>query len=745
MSDVIDSAPYRMRRPFRLRMSLSTAILLGMALGIATGVFLGELAAPLGVVGTIFIKLLQMTILPYIVVSLIGGIGGLTFEKALLLVKRGGFWLLWFWVIAFAFILLVPLLFPSTESASFFSTALVQPPAPVDLVDLYIPANPFRALSENLVPAVVLFSIAVGVALIGVPRKAGFLDSLAVLTDALVKVAGFVVKLTPIGVFAIAASAAGTMTVGELSRLQVYLISFNLISLFIAFWVLPALVGAVTPFRYRDVVTVSRDALVTAFTTGNLFVVLPILIAESKSLFQKYGLAREDTDSYVDVLIPVTFNFPNIGKLIMLTFILFGAWFTGRELGFTDYLQFVFSGLLSFFGGVDVALPFMLDLMKMPTDLYQLYVVTGIVNGRTATLLAAMNLITFTLLTVASLQGQLQVVWRRLGALVLLTLVLAAAAVGGMRVYFETSVENTYTKDELLASMVSVAPPTEVEIHSEPKEAGEGAAASPPMPGIPPGRDGLTDIREGGVLRVGYRPYNLPFTFLNIHGDLVGFDADMARLLAHELDVKLEFVPVTNLNMADMLAEGRVHLVMSGVSMTTDRLAEMVFSAPYMDVNVALVVPDYRRKAFSSLEELRRWEGLRLAVPIRADDYYVRKLQEALPKAEILEIPEVADYFESGEELADALVIGAQQGATWTLLHPRYTVVVPEGVHAALPLGYPVARGDLKLRSFLDGWVALKKEDGWIDRFYQHWVLGEDAEPRRPRWSVLRNVLGWVD
>ncbi len=387
----------------------------------------------------------------------------------------------------------------------------------------------------------------------------------------------------------------------------------------------------------------------------------------------------------------------------------------------------------------------MLDLMKMPTDLYQLYVVTGIVNGRTATLLAAMNLITFTLLTVASLQGQLRMVWRRLWVMILLTLGLTVAAVGGMRLYFETSVENAYTKDELLASMVSVAPEAEEEIRSVPEDAGERRAKAKEAPRIPEGRDALTDIREGGVLRVGFRPYNLPFSFLNIHGDLVGFDTDMARLLAHELDVKLEFVPVTNLDMAELLADGRVHLVMSGVAMTTDRLAEMVFSASYMDVNVALVVPDYRRKAFDSIEDLRQWEGLRLAVPIRADDYFVRKLEEGLPKAEILEIHGVEAYFESGEALADALVIGAQQGATWTLLHPQYTVVVPEGVHASLPLGYPVARGDLRLRSFLDGWIQLKKDDGWIDRLYDHWILGKDAEPRRPRWSVLRDVLGWVD
>ena len=78
--------------------------------------------------------------------------------------------------------------------------------------------------------------------------------------------------------------------------------------------------------------------------------------------------------------------------ILMLLFILFAAWFSGSTFSLMQYPTFVFAGLLSFFGGVDVAMPFMLDLMRIPADLYQLYVVTGIINGRFATLLAAMNL-----------------------------------------------------------------------------------------------------------------------------------------------------------------------------------------------------------------------------------------------------------------------------------------------------------------------------------------------------------------
>lgn len=64
------------------RLTLGTRILIGVLAGIALGVFLGEWSAPLQVVGDIYLGLLQMTVLPYVVVSLISGIGGFTYERA---------------------------------------------------------------------------------------------------------------------------------------------------------------------------------------------------------------------------------------------------------------------------------------------------------------------------------------------------------------------------------------------------------------------------------------------------------------------------------------------------------------------------------------------------------------------------------------------------------------------------------------------------------------------------------------
>jgi hypothetical protein len=41
--------------------------------------------------------------------------------------------------------------------------------------------------------------------------------------------------------------------------------------------------------------------------------------------------------------------------------------------------------------------------------------------------------------------------------------------------------------------------------------------------------------------------------------------------------------------------------------------------------------------------------------------------------------------------------------------------------------------------------VYLKQQEGTVAELYDYWMLGGVAEPRHRRWSVIRNVLGWVE
>ena len=169
-----------------------------------------------------YIQLLQMTVLPYVTVSLISGLGSLTYQQAKLLFTKVGALILVLWAMAFVVLFFIPYAFPTWESAAFFSTSLLHVKEDFDFLGLYIPSNPFYSLANNLVPAVVLFSAATGIALIGVEKKSRLIENLAVLNSALTTVNRFVVRLAPFGIFAIATNMAGTMSIEELGRLQVF-------------------------------------------------------------------------------------------------------------------------------------------------------------------------------------------------------------------------------------------------------------------------------------------------------------------------------------------------------------------------------------------------------------------------------------------------------------------------------------------------------------------------------------------
>jgi Na+/H+-dicarboxylate symporter len=81
------------------RLSLSAWIFIGLGLGVLFGLFFGELCRPLSFIGKAFIMLLQMGVLPYMVVTLIHGVGSLSPEDARLMAGKGSLMLVLFWVV----------------------------------------------------------------------------------------------------------------------------------------------------------------------------------------------------------------------------------------------------------------------------------------------------------------------------------------------------------------------------------------------------------------------------------------------------------------------------------------------------------------------------------------------------------------------------------------------------------------------------------------------------------------------
>ena len=709
----------------------STRILVALASGIGLGIFLGDLVAPLHWIADAYIKLLQMTVLPYVTVSIIGGLGRLRLGDARVLGTRTVAVLATLWGVAILYMFLIPLAFPGTQNASFFSTTLVEKRPPFDFIDLYIPSNPFRSLAENIVPAVVLFAVLVGIALITVERKHVVLDLLQVCGEALARVGRMIVRLTPYGLFAIAATAAGTMTMDQFGMLQIYIVIYVLVTLLIALWVLPGLIAALTDIPMRTVFAVSHNAVLTAFAAGNLFIVLPGLIESARTLVAQRAPTDGQASTLPDVIVPASFNFPHTAKLVSLSFVLFAAWFSDARIHLADYPRLAVTAFLTSFGSLNIAVPFLLDVFRIPADTFQLFLASGVINAHFGTLLAAMHTLAVGVLGACATAGLLHIHRRRLFRYVAVTTVLTAGLVVVSRAVFANAFAQPYTKDQVLRQMHLLHQAADVVVHR-----------TRPDDQLPAQGDVLDTIRSRGQLRVGYLANALPFAFFNERRQLVGYDIELAHQLANELRVRLELVPVDRAQLTDDLAHGYCDIVMSGVPVTTDLASRVRLSNAYLDETLAFVVPDSARDQFVTWDAIRSRSSLTIAVPDVS--YYVDKVRALVPNATVRPMVDVISLLKSSSPDVDGIALPAERGSAWTLIYPAYSVVVPEPGLLKVPLAYPIAREDRRFSEFVNTWIELKRKDGTLDALYQYWILGHERGGSRPRWSVIRDVLHWV-
>jgi Na+/H+-dicarboxylate symporter len=687
--------------------------MIGLVLGVASGVFFGERATLVDPVGRGFVRLLQMSVIPYVALSLIAGLGRLDTATARDLALRGGAVLVVMWAVALGAVSLFGLALPTYETASFFSTALAHEAAQVDLLGLYIPANPFEAMVDGIMPAIVLFSIFLGVAMIAVPSRSALVEQLSTMADALLKLNEYVVGLAPYGVFALMASAAGTITPEELERLQVFVVTFAGIALLMALWVLPALVACVTPLRYRDVVLPSRDALVTAFATGSLLIVLPILASQSRKLSPRPEGASPDAPSVSDIVVPVSFNFPSTGKLLTLSFIVFGGWLSGNELGFKDIPVLLGVGTFTFFAPNAVAVPFMLDLFQLPSDLFGVFLGIDVVTGRFGVLVAAMHVLCIAVLVSFAIERKLEI---RKAALLRWAAISAAGLVAllvGARLFFATILDLDADTYEVFVEMELRGEPVKI-VDSEPHD---------------PDTPVLRSVRESGVLRVCYGEHALPFAYVNASSDLVGYDVEAAHDLARDLDAGLHFVRATRGEIAEHLALGNCDIAMTGMTVLPERVEHMRYTRPYLDNTLAFIVEDYQRHRWQTWDDIRARKSPRIAIP--PSDHYVRLLETRIPHAEIGEIDNPRPFFRKELEDLDAFAFSGEAGGAWTLIYPSFSVVVPQPDPVNIPLAYAVPKGQPEWLDYMNAWVELKRADHSLTRHYEYWMLGLGAEERK--------------
>jgi Na+/H+-dicarboxylate symporter len=292
-------------------------VMVGMVLGIATGVAMGPtvgwvepatavtasnwLAFP----GKLFLALIQMIVIPLVFASIIRGLAATEDMEQL---RRIGLRAVLYFVATTALAIVIGLsvaavIKPGTyiDSQTLQASLGALPTAvdsnaatgielkelPQKIITL-LPANPLNSMVESNMLQVVIFAMVVGVALVMmVPAQAKpMLDLLGSLQEVCMTVVRWAMWLAPIAVFGLLAQLTAKLGVNALLGMAVYVatVLLGLLLMFCVYLLLIFIIARMSPWKFIRAV---RDVLLLAFSTSSSAAVMPLSI---KTVEEKLGV-----------------------------------------------------------------------------------------------------------------------------------------------------------------------------------------------------------------------------------------------------------------------------------------------------------------------------------------------------------------------------------------------------------------------------------------------------------------------
>lgn len=718
----------------RKHLSLSQWIIIGAVLGIFVGLFFGESCKIFLPLSNAYSSILEVVVYPYIICTLLGNLGRLSPKFSWLLLKSS--WLIYIVLILLVFAILIVL----AEAMPVVTTALqittVQTPQNSKLLELLVPENLFSALANNYVPAVILFCILFGVMLQRVKHEEALFRIFDTISKACIEFWHWMVKLAPLGIFLMLAYTFGTVHISQIKEVMEYLLLFALGVFLLAFWLLPALISALTDIPYRSLMKMLKEPLILAFATKVSILALPYLNDITKKLITQENVKHKETKKIIETVLLISYPLAQLGNFFIYLYMRFASIYYHEPLTAT---QVNLLPLVTYFSAIGSshttgnAVNFLTSFLHFPADATSLFDSLNIITEYGQVLVSVVGFAFLTILITFAYFKKIYWNFKKMfthvivvGIILIVLALTLQHLMPNPEAKFYQRISN-YTIDKNLLKAVPatfLAPFNETTIVPEMNA-----------------EDSLARIKRTGVLRVGYNADARPFVFLNNTGQLVGYDVAMMYKLADSLKVKIEFIPFTWSNLINDMMANQFDIAISGLYVTSSRLQEILFSQPYLELPMALIVPKGHQSEFGNTNEIRSIKNLKVGmstspvVSVLADRY--------LPDADHITLKNfynyLEEYFNSGA--INAAFCDISRCEMWTLGHPHYMTVIPNRFGERVLIGYMVQKNSLQFLTYLNYWLELQDTNGFKTTLSNKWFLGQVGNEREPRWNIWHNLI----
>jgi len=232
------------------------------------------------------------------------------------------------------------------------------------------------------------------------------------------------------------------------------------------------------------------------------------------------------------------------------------------------------------------------------------------------------------------------------------------------------------------------------------------------------GESTLEQVLKRKTLKVGMSTFQ-PWAMKDKTGNLVGFEIDVAKRLAEDMGVKVEFVPTNWDGIIPALLSGKFDVIIGGMGILPSRNLKVNFTIPYDTSGMSLVANKELAGSFKTLQDFNRPE-VTLAVRLGATP--VAAAQKFMPKAQLTKFD---DESKAIQELlngkAHAVIASAPMPAYQALKYPDKLFLPLKETFTKEPIGFALKKGDVDTLNYFNNWITVRQADGWLAERKHYW------------------------
>lgn len=235
----------------------------------------------------------------------------------------------------------------------------------------------------------------------------------------------------------------------------------------------------------------------------------------------------------------------------------------------------------------------------------------------------------------------------------------------------------------------------------------------------------LEEVVKRGTLRVGMSTF-VPWAMRDKKGDLIGFEIEVAKKIAKDMGVEVEFVPTAWSGIIPALLAKKFDVVIGGLSITAERNLTVNFTTPYAHSGQQMAANTALTKDFKSLDQ---YNDAQVTIACRRGSVSCDAAKKLFPKATLRQFDDDAQAFqEVVNGNAHAMISSAPKPRFWSDAYPDKVYVANNGENLTRgDEAFGLRKGDVDSLNFFSNWILVNTSNGWLQETHDSWFKDQSA------------------